>query len=694
MDDWVDPKAFKKLWSQLLKGGWKARAPSGLDVDQAYVMPGVTGRLRMDRRNVDYFIGMSLEVPIPNPIYLVLMRYRAQRAVEIRKPGGAPFSTSPPRLPGHAENDVARVASLPAGTEQEIALVPGTPAATEQATAVVPGTPAATEQGTAVVAGTRAATEQEVPVAADRHPDVADIDEETKENSTNGLDRFDRDDFLDVMRTENLFAPVVLDDANITNEYFSTSGDSDDDDESVFDEIESDQEVYADEVESDPEFDDENDLFQQDDGAMRALDWELYDQDYCADLSLDSADFYTGRWGITKSAAAFAESPLEMLYYFLPKTLWRKFASESEAYRIACIPVIAEKIRDRQLAAQEKDHTKTVEDLMDIVDRLEREKPIREHEILHVIGLLVARTLCGHTDGLAKHWAVSEDGAVPRGTFGRYMKRERFRTITRFLHFTGASAEARTNDKAYKIHPVLQAIEKTFRRGYRLGPRVSFDEGTIPNRSQYNPIRVYNTEKPHKYGTKCYMTCCVVTGYCARFVIYSVFDRIQYSVLAPILATLLYLGAEPDKRQLARRQRRDHDASGPELLRTAGAQSNSRGEEQGAAERWADRGGLGGDDSRNGDDDWNDGRLAGDHREGDDDDPSFGDDYQRGRACATGSIIVARDGSRRGTCVTCRVPSRQSRWRRCKTTSVGSERCVERMSMVSRMIHSCGRGVP
>ncbi|GMF24366.1 unnamed protein product [Phytophthora fragariaefolia] len=29
-----------------------------------------------------------------------------------------------------------------------------------------------------------------------------------------------------------------------------------------------------------------------------------------------------------------------------------------------------------------------------------------------------------------------------------------------------------------------------------------------------------------------------------------------------------------------------------------------------------------------------------------------------------------------------------------KTTSVGSDRCGERMSMVSRMIHSSGRGVP
>ncbi|GMF41024.1 unnamed protein product [Phytophthora fragariaefolia] len=67
---------------------------------------------------------------------------------------------------------------------------------------------------------------------------------------------------------------------------------------------------------------------------------------------------------------------------------------------------------------------------------------------------------------------------------------------------------------------------------------------------------------------------------------------------------------------------------------------HSCGEEQGAAERWADRGGLGDDDTEDGDDDWDDGRLADAHREGD------SDAYQRGHARATGSIIVARDGSR------------------------------------------------
>ncbi|ETN14351.1 hypothetical protein PPTG_22233 [Phytophthora nicotianae INRA-310] len=128
--------------------------------------------------------------------------------------------------------------------------------------------------------------------------------------------------------------------------------------------------------------------------------------------------------------------------------------------------------------------------------------------------------LSSPTHGLENHWSTREDGAVPRGTFSRYMKRDRFKMITRYLHFASNNAEAASKDKAWKVRPVLQVLEKTFCRGYRLGPQISFDEGTIPNRSKFNPVRVYNKDKPHKYGTKVYMTCCAETGYCSRIEVY------------------------------------------------------------------------------------------------------------------------------------------------------------------------------
>eukprot|EP00644_Phytophthora_capsici_P002205 jgi/Phyca11/114805/e_gw1.27.541.1 len=57
MPDWIDPKEFKRLWCSLIKAGWRARPPSGLSSDHTYVKPGVKGKLRKDKINIEYFVG-------------------------------------------------------------------------------------------------------------------------------------------------------------------------------------------------------------------------------------------------------------------------------------------------------------------------------------------------------------------------------------------------------------------------------------------------------------------------------------------------------------------------------------------------------------------------------------------------------------------------------------------------------------
>ncbi|EGZ25559.1 hypothetical protein PHYSODRAFT_410728, partial [Phytophthora sojae] len=51
------------------------------------------------------------------------------------------------------------------------------------------------------------------------------------------------------------------------------------------------------------------------------------------------------------------------------------------------------------------------------------------------IALMFARAIAPVRDGLAKHWSTQKDGAIPRGTFSRFMKRHRFESIMQFLHF-------------------------------------------------------------------------------------------------------------------------------------------------------------------------------------------------------------------------------------------------------------------
>ncbi|POM78602.1 hypothetical protein PHPALM_3846, partial [Phytophthora palmivora] len=242
MPDWIDPKEFKRLWSSLVKDGWRARGPSGLSSDHTYVKPGVKGKLQKDKVNVEYFVEQAADVSGP------------------------------------------------------------------------------------------AASRQQVVIDV-----VENFEEERKTEDEPAFDAFDRDDFMEAFRAENLFGPVDVDDVNLSDEPFLCSAESEDEG-SAFDEQEGGEEDYVDDVESDPDFEDVSEVFRQDDAECVSL----LVPGGNSELKLDGAALYNGRWGTTKSAAAFAESPIGMFFYFLPKSLWKKIALESDAYRQRSIPVIAQ----------------------------------------------------------------------------------------------------------------------------------------------------------------------------------------------------------------------------------------------------------------------------------------------------------------------------------------------------------------
>ena len=131
------------------------------------------------------------------------------------------------------------------------------------------------------------------------------------------------------------------------------------------------------------------------------------------------------------------------------------------------------------------------------------------------MGLLVARVLSPFKSKRG-HWGTKRSGAVPMGTFGEFMSRNRFEEITKFLHFSDNESPLARTDRAWKIRPILNTVEVTFKQGFVLGSRVALDEGMLPNRSKMNPTRTYLKDKPHKWGSKCVLTCCAESGYCSR----------------------------------------------------------------------------------------------------------------------------------------------------------------------------------
>uniref|UniRef100_H3H786 PiggyBac transposable element-derived protein domain-containing protein n=1 Tax=Phytophthora ramorum TaxID=164328 RepID=H3H786_PHYRM len=210
---------------------------------------------------------------------------------------------------------------------------------------------------------------------------------------------------------------------------------------------------------------------------------------------------------------AVASSPLQTFLYFMPKSLWVMIADETNRYSL-------QQLDQRAKGIQTKQHRRRRESLKQIRRRLKLKHEYKPHEILNVIGLLVARMLCPQKRRFSDHWSMVEDGAIPAGNFGRFMGRNRCQDILRDLHFVDNEAP-RTRDKLWKLRPIIDKLQQRFLEGWSLPAVISFDEGVLPSTSRRNTTRMFMPDKPHRYGSKMFMTCDSRTSYCHRFELYA-----------------------------------------------------------------------------------------------------------------------------------------------------------------------------
>jgi hypothetical protein len=208
-----------------------------------------------------------------------------------------------------------------------------------------------------------------------------------------------------------------------------------------------------------------------------------------------------------------AESPLRLFFYFMSPRLWRRIAKESNRYYDQQLNARVDRMLSAQHARGEESSREEV-----MLRETKSQKKIQPEDIVHCIGLLVARMLCPHKRKFADHWAKTGVGAVPKGTFGQFVRRARFDRIMQSLHFTNNTDPRAETDRAWKVRSVVETLQETFRRGYKTPPVLSFDEAMIPSRSRHNVTRQFMKDKPHKWGTKLFMTYYADTAYCLRYV--------------------------------------------------------------------------------------------------------------------------------------------------------------------------------
>lgn len=236
-------------------------------------------------------------------------------------------------------------------------------------------------------------------------------------------------------------------------------------------------------------------------------------------LGYEASDMFEGTAELTPEAEVVARTmrPIDLFFFFLPKRMWRDIAAQTNKYERDTRRERMGKARARNDSLPERQAESRLARSRKKIEEFEKIKAV---EILHAMGLLIARSLMPFKAGIEKHWATTATGAIPAGTWSQFMPRQRFRDVFRFLHFSDNGDPRASQDRAWKIRPVVDVLQDTFSKGMSIGRWVAFDEMVIPSRSSRNAIRIYLKNKPHKYGTKLFAVCCGESKYCSRIDVY------------------------------------------------------------------------------------------------------------------------------------------------------------------------------
>ncbi|ETK89118.1 hypothetical protein L915_06730 [Phytophthora nicotianae] len=102
-------------------------------------------------------------------------------------------------------------------------------------------------------------------------------------------------------------------------------------------------------------------------------------------VAVDAAPLYDGPSGPTQAVLAYAENPLAIFYFFLPKDLWRPIAAETNKHRLDSVDEVAQGMRPRALDKRLTTPSTTVLSVEEYRVKLRRKNSIQPHEIIRYI---------------------------------------------------------------------------------------------------------------------------------------------------------------------------------------------------------------------------------------------------------------------------------------------------------------------
>ncbi|CAK1581773.1 unnamed protein product [Parnassius mnemosyne] len=151
---------------------------------------------------------------------------------------------------------------------------------------------------------------------------------------------------------------------------------------------------------------------------------------------------------------------------------------------------------------------------------LDKWTPVTLEELKLFFSIIIHMSLV-HKESFDAYWSTREIIHTPYAA--KLMNRDRFRAIYSCLHLNDNSKyipRGQDNyDAFFKLRPYFDELCRLCATSFYPGESLTIDEGTCGFRGRVH-FRVFNKDKPDKYGMKIYMLCDAATGYILNMVPY------------------------------------------------------------------------------------------------------------------------------------------------------------------------------
>ncbi|XP_069189265.1 piggyBac transposable element-derived protein 4-like [Procambarus clarkii] len=144
--------------------------------------------------------------------------------------------------------------------------------------------------------------------------------------------------------------------------------------------------------------------------------------------------------------------------------------------------------------------------------------PVKVSEMARFLGLFILMGII-RLPTMRMYWQTAKPWHAR--FFSLFMPSRRFQHINQFFHtFNTNAVPVNNRDKLIKVRPVMDYLKERFAQVYIPKKELCLDEGTMAWRGRLS-FKVYNPNKPDKYGVKLYMLAESVSGYIYDFDVYS-----------------------------------------------------------------------------------------------------------------------------------------------------------------------------